>query len=197
MRRIHPRLLRSERLQRCVLSECRGACCLNGVWVDLKEKEKILASADVIVPFLEQSTFQKSTPEDWFGTLRERDQHTPSGWVVHTAVTAHPNQPGGIACVFLRLDFKCALQVAAVQNNLHPWFFKPFYCILHPLDLDADGRITIEDTEVLLEEEASCLRPASRPVPLIQTFEAELRHLLGNQAYQDLLEKSRANKSNE
>src|SRR5659263_460297 len=62
---------------------------------------------------------------------------------------------------------------------MHPWRFKPFYCILHPLDLDEQGRITVDSTEDLLEEQGSCLVPSDQPVPLIETFANELQYLLG------------------
>ena len=64
---------------------------------------------------------------------------------------------------------------------MHPWRFKPFYCILHPLDLDEEGRITLDDTQLMLAEPGSCLRPADQPIPLVETFEPELRYLLAKQ----------------
>jgi hypothetical protein len=97
---------------------------------------------------------------------------------------------GGTACIFLRRDYLCALQVAASTNGLHPWRFKPFYCILHPLDLDEAGRITLDETGEMLAEPGSCLRPAEQPIPLIETFAPELRYLLGEKAYRRLREET-------
>ena len=66
---------------------------------------------------------------------------------------------------------------------------KPFYCILHPLDLDDTGRITLDETRLLAEEEASCLVPIDQLIPLMETFEPELRYFLGEEEYLRLLRK--------
>jgi len=101
-------------------------------------------------------------------------------------VLPNPQHYGETACIFLRNDHMFALQVAAAANNLHPWRFKPFYCILHPLDLDEQGRITLDETELMLSEPGSCLRASVRPIPLLETFEPELRYLLGEKAFLQL-----------
>jgi hypothetical protein len=81
----------------------------------------------------------------------------------------------------MREDYQCALQTAADQANKHPWRFKPFYCILHPLDLDDHGRITLDEIHLLLAEPASCLRPDKKHIPLKETFSEELDYLLGKE----------------
>lgn len=182
--KIAPRLLQAEPMRRCELDECRAACCLYGVWVDLQEAEKILSHASLISPHLPE---ERRDPQTWFDGRQEADSHTPSGQVVHSRVMSIPVHYGGSACIFLRADFKCALQVGGEAAGFHPWHFKPFYCILHPLDLDDEGCITLDESELLLAEPASCLRPAGQAAPLLVTFEPELRYLLGEEAYQALL----------
>jgi hypothetical protein len=182
-KRVNPRMLQSEPMKRCVLHECHGACCIFGVWVDKRERDDILANAALIAPFMPAGT---EDPADWFASYEDHDEFSPSKLVIHTAVETQPEHYGGTACIFLRQDHKCALQVAAVKNDLHRWRFKPYYCILHPLDLDDEGRITVDETATLVEEQGSCLRSADRPIPLVDTFEEELRYLLGNGAYEKL-----------
>ena len=182
---VNPRLGRSEPIQRCVLGECRAACCLYGVWIDRAEAQAIRDNAGLIAPYMPE---QSRDPAGWFDGREEADEHTPSGRTVHSMVLPSPGHYGGTACVFLREDHKCALQTAAQENGMHPWRFKPFYCILHPLDLDEEGRITLDETSLLLEEPASCLRPAGRLIPLVETFEPELRYLLGEEDYQALVQ---------
>ena len=98
----------------------------------------------------------------------------------HTTVIPSPKHYGETACIFLRIDdFICALQVAADIMGAHKWRFKPFYCILYPLDLDDQGRITLDEIELLLNEPASCLRVADEEIPLMETFAEELNYLLG------------------
>ncbi len=183
--RVNPRMLESESLQRCKLSECRGACCVFGVWVDLREKDDIMRNARLILPHMPEDC---RDPEGWFAPVEDVDPNSPSGRVVHTAVETRPDHYGGTACIFCLEDGKCALQVAAIANELHPWRFKPFYCILHPLDLDEKGRITLDRSEEMVDEEGSCVRPANDEIPLVTTFESELRYLLGEKGLHDLQE---------
>jgi len=182
-KRVNPRMLLSEPMQRCKLHDCHGACCVFGVWVDQREMEDILANASLIAPFMNPGT---ENPADWFASYQDHDEFRPSKLVVHTAVETRPEHYGGTACIFMHADGKCTLQLAAVNNNMHQWRFKPYYCILHPLDLDDEGRITVDETDLLVEEEGSCLRRAEENIPLIKTFEEELRYLLGDKMYEEL-----------
>jgi N-acetylglutamate synthase-like GNAT family acetyltransferase len=184
--RVNPRMLESAPMQRCKLGECHGACCIFGVWVDEREKEDILRNSALIAPHMPP---ELRDPAQWFAGFADDDEHAPSGRVVHTAVETQPDHYGGTACIFWRSDAKCALQVAGVENGLHPWRFKPFYCILHPLDLDDRGRITVDNTADVLAEEGSCLVPAASEIPLAVTFADELKYLLGDRGYQALMEK--------
>jgi Protein of unknown function (DUF3109) len=189
-KRINPRLLKSEPMRRCKLGECQAACCLYGVWIDRMEAQEIRANAALIAPHMEP---ENRDPGDWFDGREEPDDHSITGWAVHSTVIPDSEHYGETACIFLRKDHLCALQVAADANGEHPWRFKPYYCILHPLDMDEQGRITLDETELMLEEAGSCLRPAGHPIPLIETFEPELRYLLGEKSYQNLVEEARAN----
>lgn len=173
---LNPRMNQAEPMQRCKLSECRGACCLHGVWLDLAEQADLLAHAASIAPHMPPAL---RDPSAWFNGERDADPFAPSGEVVHSNVLPDPTHYGGTACVFLRDDFKCALQVAGQAVGMHPWRFKPFYCVLHPLDLDEQGRITLDETSALLAEEGSCLRSAEMPIPLAETFAPELDYLFG------------------
>lgn len=185
---INPRLLDSEPMQRCKLGECRAACCLHGVWIDSLEAEDILAHAGLIRPHMPSG---REDPAAWFDGREDDDPFSKSGRVVHSAVVKDRGHYGGTACGFLRADFKCALQVAGDAAGLHPWRFKPFYCVLHPLDLDEEGRVTLDETALLLDEPGSCLRPADHDIPLAETFEPEITYLLGEETHHALLEQAR------
>lgn len=180
---LHSRLLQSEPMRRCRLSECRAACCLYGVWLDVAEWEEIRFHAPLIIPHMPMDL---NDPQGWVEGEIEDDPFVPSGRVIHSRVLPDASHYGGTACVFLRDDHKCALQVAAEQAGLHPWRFKPFYCILHPLDLTEEGQITLDEGEALLKEPGSCLRPAESAQPLAKVFEEELRYFLGRQGWQSL-----------
>jgi hypothetical protein len=180
------RLLQSEPLRRCQLDECQAACCLHGVWVDQHEVDDILEHASIVQAHMPAG---HSVPDQWFHGESEDDPFTRSGKVIHTSILPTRWHYGGTACIFLRSDYKCALQVAAEQSGLPSWQFKPFYCILHPLELDDEGHITLDETQLLAEEPASCLRTTDELIPLVITFESELRYFLGDQRYDELLNK--------
>ena len=162
--RVNPRLLAVEALQRCALGECKGACCVFGVWVDLGEMEDIMQHAALILPHMPEDA---RNPGEWFAPVEWNDNRSPSGKVIHTAVENRPDHYGQTACIFCLSDGKCALQVAADANGFHPWRFKPFFCILHPLDLDDKGRITLDSLENMMSEAGSCVRPADAAQPLL------------------------------
>jgi hypothetical protein len=191
LHKFSPRLLDSEPMQRCCLGKCEAACCLHGVWIDQLEAEDILAHAENILPHMPED---RRDPQAWFDGRTEPDDFTSSRQVLHSTVLETPTHYGGTECIFLRSDHKCALQVAGQAAGLHPWRFKPFYCVLHPLDLDEEGRITLDETDLLLDEPGSCLRPSDQSIPLVETFEPELSYLLDPQTYQLLLDQTKQNR---
>ena len=182
--KITPRLLVHEKIERCCLDDCKAACCLHGVWIDAKKKKVILDQQKLISEHM-RPEFRDSSL--WFDGKEDEDPFTPSELVYHSTVIKDEKHYGGTTCVFLREDSKCALQTASVAAGLHPWKFKPFYCILHPLDLDNEGRITLDETSLLLKEKGSCLRAAEEEIPLLITFEEELRYFLGDKKYENLI----------
>ena len=182
--KINPRLMQSEPMKRCKLHNCKAACCIYGVWIDSQEAVKIRENVSIIQT--EMPDLWKN-PDKWFDGCEEVDEHAPSGKVIHSRVVDAPKHYGGAACVFLRADLKCALQTAGQKARMHPWSLKPFYCILHPLDLDEKGRITLDESGLLLDEPGSCLRPSKALIPLLNTFEPELRYFLGDQDYELVL----------
>ena len=174
--RLSPRMFEKEPMQRCKLHKCEGACCLFGAWVDAQLKDEILLHQDTIRTHLDS---QNQDPEFWFDERKDFDRFTVTGIIHHTAVYPSPAHYGQTVCVFFRTsDFKCGLQVASEAMGKHPWELKPFYCVLHPLDLDEEGRITLDKTDLLVKEKGSCLRPASEPISLLETFQEELEFFL-------------------
>ncbi|NPA26453.1 MAG: DUF3109 family protein [Chloroflexi bacterium] len=174
--RLDPRLAQPMPIRRCDWPACGAACCFQGVWVDEAEIEDILRHASQIQPYLEP---EDRDPEQWFEATREPDPHSLSGWVRPARVRDAAWHPKGTRCIFLRRDARCALQVAALAAGEHPWRWKPFYCILHPLDLDAQGRITLPPWQELVAEPASCVRPSDQPHRPVELFREEIRYLTG------------------
>ena len=179
---ISPRMFNSEKLQRCKLHECHGACCTFGVWIDLLEKERIGEFSEIVQSCMDPSTFDRG---NWYLSEIEEDSFTLSGKVIHTRVVKRNRPFKRQTCIFLRSDHKCALQVASEKLGKHPWFLKPFYCVLHPLDLNDNGQVTLDQTKIILDEEKSCLRYSERLNTPIEIFEDELRYLWGDSTYQE------------
>lgn len=172
---LNPRLHTREPLERCGFPKCQAACCFLGTWVDTIHIEDILSHKDLIIPHMPPA-YQH--PELWFDERLEPDDKALSGMAGHTTVMPDPGHYRESACIFMREDYKCALQVAAEAAEMPSWRFKPFYCILHPLTLDEHGRITLGDTQELAGEPASCLRYAEAVRELEELFQQELSYLL-------------------
>ncbi|MGB7539914.1 MAG: hypothetical protein WBM17_15330 [Anaerolineales bacterium] len=167
-------LFRSTRLQRCRLSECRGACCLHGVWVDPLEMDDILRNTGLIIPHLAEGRME---PGGWFTDEREDDAFFPSGYLIQTATLPNPAHYGGTECVFLRPDARCSLQTASVAAGQHPWRWKPFHCIIHPITFE-EGSFTIASDEELLAEQGGCFRAGAAEAKMYECLTEELDFLL-------------------
>jgi hypothetical protein len=172
--KLSARLNESESIQRCGWPECRAACCVYGTWVDESERDAILVNADVVGKQLPRN---RRDPALWFGEETEGDAYTRKGTVIHTTVVDDPEHYGGSVCIFLREDYKCGLQAAGESLNSDPWSLKPFYCILHPLDIDEKGRVTLDEIQLMVDEPASCVRAAPKEIQLKKLFEEEVGYL--------------------
>jgi len=194
---IAKRMFHKEKLKRCILHKCHGVCCTYGVWIDLEEKQRILENFKVVQSCMDQKFLDF---DDWFVGQVENDPYTESGVVIHSKLIERDIPFSRKTCVFLRPDHKCALQVASKIIGKHPWYLKPFYCILHPMDINQDGEITLDETKIIKEEPKSCLRVSDIYSAPIEIFEEELRYLLGDSRYLEYLSQAQKiwiSKSNE
>lgn len=122
----------------CGPERCNAACCREGgAYVDVRERDRILAHAELIRPHLDDT--QNPDPGQWFEPEEKLDPDYPSGACAGTAHVAG-------RCNFLDRSGLCSLQSAALAAGMHKWALKPMYCALFPLDLSAgvvklDGRV--------------------------------------------------------
>ena len=119
-----------------------------------------------------------------FGLMekKEKDPFTQSELVFHSPVGQDVKHYGGTACVFLCVHCRLPAQPASIPGNLN---LLTVFCI--PLDLYESRRITLDETSLLLAEKGSCLRAAEEKIPLLKTFEPELRCFLGDKKYEKLV----------
>lgn len=104
------------------------ACCQYGCDVDLRERDAILAKADLIRPLLNAEVQNKP----WFETDVEQDPDYPSGAVVRTEV--HND-----GCLFLAHDRRgCAIHRASLEQGWDFHGVKPAICRLFPISYEED-----------------------------------------------------------
>jgi len=155
---------------------CTSDCCHGGVYVDIGERERILAHRDLVKLHMDDS--QVNDEAQWFEPQESEHRDFPSGRCVGT-------QEINGKCTFLDRKGMCSLQKAAVSVGMHKWALKPLYCILFPIEI-TDGVIGFDD--LLQEESGCCSISRDFAVPMFKGCKEELIHLLGQDGYSALEE---------
>jgi hypothetical protein len=179
--KIHPELLQEVYAERCVLSECLGACCTGGAWLDVEQLKTIVPYVEAIIANLPE---ERRDPDEWF-SAPSADEDSPNGVMIGTNVVDDVRRPGKTCCVFLRPDRLCALQVTSRQIGLEYPGLKPLFCALYPLQIRDDEIILDHETEESFGG-ATCRRSCATRQPLYQIFRAELELILGEEGYEEL-----------
>jgi len=186
--KIHPELLAEVHTERCVLSECLGACCTGGAWLDVEQLKTIVPYAEAIKANLPE---ERRDPDKWF-SAPSADEDSPDGAMIGTNVVDDPRRPGETCCVFLRPDRLCALQVTSQQLDLKYPGLKPLFCALYPLQV-CDAEIIIDHETAENFGGATCQRTCANQQPLYRVFKEEVVLVLGEEGYREL-EKLTSNK---
>lgn len=153
---------------------CSSTCCMSGVFLDLGDRDRILAHAPEIARQMDET--QDRTPAHWFDGEERADSDFPSGRCVGTSVINEK-------CAFLDHFGRCSIQVAAVASGLDRWAWKPHYCILFPIEV-SDGVVGFDD--MLQEDESCCTVSRSFDVPLFRACREEIVHLIGEDGFEEL-----------
>ena len=153
---------------------CRGRCCVDGVWVELRERDAILAAKELISRHMDET--QPRAPSAWFGP-EEEDKDFASGRCAGT-------ESFNGKCVFLMKDGRCVLQHAAVGEGMEPFALKPFYCALFPLVI-TERTLTYEDAHAG-SNECCTLSPACER-PAVEAWKREFIRAIGEENYRELL----------
>jgi len=166
--RVHDSILDRRFASDCATHRCQADCCQGGVWVDMGERDTIVANAERIRQHMDPG--QETDPARWFDGDEDDDDDFPSGRAVGTQV----NDRG---CVFLDDARLCVLQKASSPALQ----LKPFYCRAYP--------ITVENRELLLDE--GCASRCCDPVPdgiasVLDVCAGELRDVLGPAGFAEL-----------
>ncbi len=182
------RLLEAQPARRCDVAACRGLCCSHGVWVDVEQKSDILRHADLVRPHLPA---WRQDEQLWFCDDEGADADFPSGRCDATSMVIDLGHPRGEACIFLRPDARCALQVASTVNGLHRWALKPFFCALYPLVI-CQGRLELDGENELYQAEACRSQLADSEHPLYLALKDELVLALGEEGHRQLCRHDKA-----
>ena len=159
----------------CSIAKCNAECCKGGVWVDINERERILAAADIIQRHMEPH--QEKDSSQWFENNEIIDHDFPSGKAIGTQVRPH-------SCVFLKSDGRCVLQTAASAEGLGRFNLKPFFCIAFPITID-HGELQVDDPDYTDRQECcSAISPGERTV--FEVCGEELEYVLGKAGVEEL-----------
>ncbi|MEK7671040.1 MAG: DUF3109 family protein [Bacteroidota bacterium] len=155
---------------------CTSKCCYGGVWVDVNERDVVLAEKELIKQFMDETLITNDSM--WFEQEIADDHDFPSGKAVGTQVYNDK-------CVFLDKLGRCSIQVASVESGRHKWALKPLYCILFPVEVSNN---VIGFDPMLQGEQQCCTISSVFETPLFVACKDELTYLLGEDGY-EMLEK--------
>ncbi len=121
----------------CDLARCHGTCCHDGVYLNPDESRVIRQLVAENRKTL--NGFGIDLPENpiVFGKTETASGPKTATRPVPMAglVEDYPAHFAETNCVFLAEDGRCALQRFAESRDLHPWYYKPFTCWMHPLSI--------------------------------------------------------------
>ena len=130
---VEPRVARAVYAAGASVRNCDATCCLGGTTVSVDEQDKVLRHRGIVAEAM--TSRARDNPDRWFGTRTARDSDFTAGRTANTRVLDG-------ACVFLREDRLCALQVAGQRRLGSAYSLKPATCLLWPLCVQ-DGRLEI------------------------------------------------------
>lgn len=150
---------------------CTSQCCGGGAYVDVTERDIVLAHADLIKPHLDET----QTPDEarWFEAEEKPDRDYKSGVCVGTTVENGK-------CIMQDKRGWCSIQVAASEAGQAKWAIKPLYCVLFPIEV-IDNVIRYDRRFHELRE--CCTAKADFEIPLFEACHEEVVHLVGEEGF--------------
>ncbi len=155
---------------------CTSRCCRHGVYLDPVERDRILAHADIVEKYFDET--QTRDRSRWFNNAEEEDKDFPSGVCVSTEVY-HDR------CVFLDRSGRCTLQVTEREEGMPRFSLKPFYCVLFPI-VKVDGAIEYDD--FCSGDSPCCTATPVSEKKMVELCSIELEHALGAAKYKQVLD---------
>jgi Fe-S-cluster containining protein len=151
----------------CSMSNCRGRCCVDGVDLDIVERDRIIEHANLIQPCMDET--QDRNPQNWFETTHP-DADFSSGECATTSLKEN-------GCVFLNKDGRCVVHIAESQMSQGFGYLKPFFCRAFPVCI-VNGTLCVDDEQC--PDEHKCCGPVKNgPLTILDVCAAELEFMLG------------------
>jgi hypothetical protein len=166
---VDPQVLTARFERACATTRCSGRCCATGVWADAAEREAVLRHADDVQRHMDET--QEREPSRWFDPRPWDHPDFPSGCGFGTATSRG-------ACVFLRGDRRCALQLA---SDTRTGRLKPLFCYAFPVTI-VDGVLCLDDAR----DPACCTPSSTGSITALDMYAGELQQLLGADGVDEL-----------
>jgi hypothetical protein len=166
---VHPRAARRIFARGADVRRCDGSCCKRGSVASVRERDLILSHAALIAPHMTSSARDRT--QRWFERRVADNPDYVCGKSVATRVTDG-------ACVFLRSDKLCALQVAAESARMPSFALKPSMCLLWPIHVQ-DGQVDVGHAW-FTRRKACCapVRAGARTIAEVMSPDVELIRLI-------------------
>jgi Fe-S-cluster containining protein len=159
----------------CNPMRCAAACCAEGTTVDVTERDRILAHADIVKRAM--SPGQDTDTAHWFEEREAEDRDFASGRAAYT--TANEN-----GCVFLDADRRCVLQRASAASG-GALTLKPFFCSAFPIVIDKNV-LGVDPLNAELAVPACCAPDPGGPLTVFDVCAMELEHVVGAEGVAEL-----------
>jgi len=124
--KVSPRFHKKIFVSGASVRNCNGKCCMHGTTASVKERDKILRHADIVSA--EMTSRARHDKKRWFWKKPFEDDDFVAGKGVYTKTIDG-------ACVFLRDDKLCALQIASKKHLGNDYALKPSVCLLWPVSV--------------------------------------------------------------
>jgi hypothetical protein len=124
--KIGTRMTKKIYIKGASVRNCDGSCCSFGSTASVVERNTILKHSKIVQA--EMTSRGRNDTSRWFTTRIMKDEDFTAGKTVYTRIVDG-------ACVFLRDDGLCALQVAGEKNLKTPYALKPAICLLWPVSV--------------------------------------------------------------
>lgn len=158
-----------------VALECGGHCCRHGVYISLRERDRILAHAERVQAVMDET--QTGDIAEWFEDEIHEDKDFENGVCIGTAV--HNDK-----CAFLDRDGLCVLQKLEPELDLPPGErLKPFYCRLFPITTWF-GKLEFD--ELCDGVRPCCTLAADGATRAIDAYAYELKEAMGEEDFESL-----------